>query len=328
MALTAGSYRVPQEFAGKDLRDIRKTSTMPWRTDVVAQMLGIPEYGTAFAPDQTVQFTPLPGREGSGEYAFIQKYFTPSGQVAGQTTTAPGDFQTGQRDRLAEFTGRLGEVPTELEAIRQSLGIPQAYETFGQAGQTARTLAQQIEDIPQLTEQAATGRDVTANQLQRMIAAKTLEAQPALTAAGRGLEASQAGLQNLLSQYQTRTQEIFTPLEIEAGMLGENIAQEYGLFKTQIQADLDRELAQLSRQTQLDIADIQRATQLAQAEQAIQQGSFTDLGDRIALINPVTGQEIQSFSKGLTPARGTSGSGSIAGDLSSLYQQWMGSQGG
>ena len=220
---------------------------------------------------------------------------------------------------MAEFTGRLQGVPASLEAVRQEMGIPQAFETFGQAGQLARGVSQTARDLPEAVQQALSGRGVSAGQITGRTASELKGLQPTIESAARGLESSQAGLENLLTEFSSKTQQVFTPFEIEAGMLGENIAQEFGLLKTNIQAELDRELAKLSRQTQLDLADIQKATRMAELEQATNEGSFADLGDRIALISPITGQEISSFSKGLTPARGTGGDN----NLENLFNQYF-----
>lgn len=295
MAASIGRFRVPEQFVGKSLSQLAQEGAQLGRADVLGGFLGI-DPSTPFQAGQSFNIGNIPGVDpsGSAELGFITQSFTPEAQAVQQE----------QRERLGEFTGRLQQVPTQLEAVRQSLGIPQAFETFGAAGQQARDIAGQLRNLPSVQRQATQGFDVSANQLARIIAEQTKQLQPAAETATRGLEASQAGLQNLLTEFASQTEQVFTPFQIEAGLLGDSIAQEFSVFKTQIAADLDKELAQLASQTQLSIADLNRASRLAEIEAASEQGEFRDLGDRLSLINPFTGQEIQSFSKGLAPIRG------------------------
>lgn len=289
-------YKVPETFSGKTLAQIGDERGFG-NLQGVSSLLGISN-AEPLTAGKTFEVAPPPGVDpaGSSEFQVLRNIF--------EAGLSPEErFQQEQRERLGEFTGRLGEVPDQLAAVRQALRLPEAFETFGQAGTQARELGYLVEDLPQSVQQALSGQGVTAGQIKGRTSAEIQNLQPALTAASRTLESSQAGLSNLLNQYQTETANIFTPLEIEAGLLGDNIAQEFGLFKQKIGADLQRELAQLQETGATDRANIERAIRLAEIEAASEQGEFRDLGDRIALINPFTGQEISSFDKGLAPKR-------------------------
>src|SRR3990167_2137673 len=227
----------------------------------------------------------------------------------GASTSAPASiqgFQEEERGRLAEFTGRLGKVPAELEAVRTAVGLPGAYATYGMAGETARKVAQGIQDIPGRVTEAAMGRDVSAWQLERMVAAKTLEAQPTLTEASRGLEAAGAGLQNIISQYGVEAANIFKPYEIEAGLLGDSMKSEFDLLKTQIDADLTREIENLRSKTSITTAELNRATELARVEQATKEGNVVDLGDRYGVFD-YYGNLLKEIRKGKLTTLGAGG---------------------
>lgn len=248
---------------------------------------------------QDILFKELTGQQGN--------WF--SNEQAAKQKAESDAFAAQQAAKVDEFRGRLQDIPTSLEAVRQEMGIPEAFQTFGELGEQARGVANVVRDLPQSVQQALAGQGVSAGQIAGRQSAELQALQPTIESVTRGLEAGGAGLQNLLQEFSSRTQATFAPFEIEAGVLGDQIAQEFSLFKTNIQANLDRELAYLSRQTELDLADIEKAIRLAEAEQAASEGVFRDLGDRIALINPFTGDEITSFTKGLSPTRGSSGSG-------------------
>ena len=103
-----------------------------------------------------------------------------------------------------------------------------------------------------------------------------------------------------MGTFETRSQGIFKPFDIEAGVLGDSVKNEFDLFKTTTQQNLDREIANLQQTGLSDRASLDRAQELALAEKAAAEGTFQDLGDRIALIDS-NGNEIQSFKKGLAP---------------------------
>ena len=306
------TYTVPDKYANKTIRDIHGDllnsglGTGFGSLGTISSFLGIPENQrlqagqtlTANIPDQYVGSS----SEWTGLNTAFQPYVKPSAPApVTAPVQTPQAFQQEERDRLGEFTDKLGGVDEQLESVRQALGIPQAYQTFSKAGDTARDIAARVEDLPGVLTESARGKDISANQLERMIASQIGELQPSLTGAARGLESSQAGLSNLLSQYGVETANIFTPLEIESGLLGQSISEEFGLFKTQITAALDRELEQMRQTGATDRANIERATRLAEIEQANDEGAFVDLGDRYALVTPFSGQELSSFSKGLAP---------------------------
>lgn len=172
-------YQVPESFVGQDLRGLRKTSDMPWRSDIVAQMLGIPEYGQAFSAGQNLQFNPLPGMENSAEEQWIKKYFgagvSPQQQqsqdfVQKQTdilnqakTESIGTLEKGRqplKERYQELIGaikgtaqqRVGEAETATAREYGKRGIPLTSGVYDTALQRARlpidtALAQSLGEI-------------------------------------------------------------------------------------------------------------------------------------------------------------------------------------
>jgi len=295
-------YKVPENLAGKTLDDLMKQ--YGGTTSVYGQFTGLPTNAPLTA-GQTFQLQDVPGTSftGSTEGQNIARLFQPGTSPEEQKAAT---FQEEERGRLGEFTGRLQKVPEELEAVRQAMGIPEAFQTFGAAGTAARGISGTIRDLPQAVQQALSGQGVTAGQLAGRTAAEIKGLQPAIESATRGLEASGAGLQNLLSEFGSRTQAAFTGLGLEAQMLGQNIGQEFDLFKQQISSDLDRELANLSRQTTLDVAQLNRATQLAQLEQTASNIDFVDLGDRIGIFD-FAGNLLRTEKKGKLGTLGDDG---------------------
>src|SRR3990167_6968840 len=132
---------VKPEQEGKTLRQLadEKGGYIP-RLDLIASQAGI----QGDAPLKAGQKLNLADPQ-SGEYGWASQIFeTPEGFASSQQKS----FQQEERDRLAEFTGRLQGVPASLEAVRQEMGIPQAFETFGQAGQLARGVSQTARGLP------------------------------------------------------------------------------------------------------------------------------------------------------------------------------------
>ena len=187
------------------------------------------------------------------------------------------------------------------------MGIPGAFASYGAAGDVARGVANKIFDVPDQVKSAVQGTGITASQLAAKIAGRQSEYAPELESATRGLETSQAGLSNLLADFQSRTQATFAPYEIEAGLLGENMAKEFDLYKSQIKNALDRELAIISEQGLMDRAQLDRATKLAELEQTANQIQFQDLGDRIGIYD-MNGNLLRTDAKGKLGGGGGGGS--------------------
>ncbi len=293
-------FTVPEEYSGKTINQLGGMGVFGGRGDLLAQALGIntttplqagKTYQYYYEGGQPSGFRPV--EPGSLHEQFLQKYagISPEEQQA-------KTFQEEQRARLGEYTGRLQQVPTELEAVRQAMGIPQAFETYGAAGQEARDIASRVSGVTPTQEAIAKQVGISAPRLQQRIAAKTAELAPGIESATAGLEAAGSGLENLLTEFSSRTQAAFAPYEIEANLLSASSAQEFDLFKTQMSNELSRELAQLSRQTTLDLNSLERAKQLAELEAKYEPISFQNLGTTLGIFqgaNLVGSQPITKF---------------------------------
>ncbi len=222
-----------------------------------------------------------------------------SRQQAQQSQQLLADQTAKNKEFLGRYTTGLGAATTALE---QELGLPQLREGAQAAGSAARGVAETVRSVAPTEQTVAKQVGISAPRLQQRIAAKTAELAPTLSAAQRGLEEANAAQQFAEGQFTTRMGTAMKPFEIEAGMLGEEVKSQFDLFKTNLTADLNRELEMLKEKGINDRATLDRAIKLAEAEKASRDGTFTDLGDRIALIDPITGREISSFSKGMAPA--------------------------
>lgn len=200
-----------------------------------------------------------------------------------------------QEAKQKAFLGKFGtEFPAALKGIEQELGLPGLRETAFTTGEILRK-------TPERQTQATRGFDVSQGQLERIIASDVAKFAPLAQTAIQQAQFGEAELGR-------RAERAIKPFEIEAGFLGENIKNQVQLFRDRVKGDLDTTLAKLQTQGQLSLQELKNAASLAQMEFSLDaardQGTFRDLGDRVALINPATGEEIQSFSKGLAPARG------------------------
>ena len=217
-----------------------------------------------------------------------------------RSVTTANDFKIQQQKnkvREDEFLGRVQGIPDALSALRTEIGIPQAEQTFIEAGQTVQNVSGQIRDIAPRQGIIAKQVGISAPRLAQRTAAETARLQPTVESASRGLESAQLGLSGLLGEFATSSQNIISPFEIESGFLGESIKNSVDIWKAQLSADLDRELENIKQTGLNDRASLDRANELAKSQLALTSGSFTDLGNRVALIDPTTGREVANSPK-------------------------------
>ena len=235
--------------------------------------------GSSRNPVQETEFRELLKKRGS-QFKLVDGKAT---QLTSQEIS--GKFAEGQRARSEDFLGRFRTGLTAAQqGISQELGLPGLRQATQGAGQTARQVSQQVRDIPGTQQTIAKQVGISAPRLAQRTAAQTAKLSPALETAQRGLQEATSAQQFGETEFGRRIGQFLQPFEIEAGMLGESVKQEFGLFKDSVKNDLDRELAELTSRTNLTIADIQNATRLAEIEKASQSGNFTDLGNRVALM--------------------------------------------
>ncbi len=251
--------------------------------------------------------------ERAGGFANVRRAFErgeferkPSGPqpIAGPSAADTAALVKEQRERSAEFLGRFTTgLPEAITGIETELGLPGLRETTQVAGRSARQVAGQVRDIPGTQRTIAKQVGISAPRLAMRTAAKTAELQPTLETAQRGLTEATAAQEFGEQAFATRLGQFITPFEVEAGLLGESVKEEFGLYKSSIKNALDLEVARLAGQTSISVAEINKATELAKLEQATLKGVLADLGDRAALINPFTKEEMASFTKGPAPAK-------------------------
>jgi len=214
-------------------------------------------------------------------------------------------FNLAQRGRESEFLTRFQTaIPEARTAIETELGLPGLRQSALTAGQTARDIQGQFEQIAPTQQTVAQQVGISAPRLQQRISSKTAELAPALSAASRGLAGTTEALALGQETYGQRMGETMLPFTTEAGMLSDSLAREMTGFTTQIQSELEVSLQKLRNQGALDVAEMQKLERLAQQEQDyLNQRQMVNLGNRQALINPITGQEISSYQQGLAPKR-------------------------
>jgi len=220
-------------------------------------------------------------------------------------------FTASQKAREDEFLNRFRtSIPEARTAIETELGLPGLRSDVLTAGETARNVQNQFGAIAPTQQTVAKQVGISAPRLQQRISSKTAELAPALSAASSGLSGANEALTSGLTTYGTRMGETMKPFETEATVLSESLAREFTGFTNQMKNELDITLEKLKQQGTLDLAEIQKATALAEKEQEYEnQRATLNLGNRQVIINPVTGQEISSYATGLAPVRGTLATG-------------------
>lgn len=292
-------FTVGANLAGQTLRDIRSKGNLAFRTDILAGFGGIDE-NTALREGQVFNIQD----QGSAEFQEASKLFQTSDQVQAGKQKAFGEAREAKNEA---FLKGVREIPTQLQAVREEIGIPGAFERVSTAGGELQTALEASRDLPGQERQAGREFGLTENQLAQIIAQKQKEAQPGLETKARASERAGFDLQNLLQAFQGRSEEIFNVAQIEQGVLGAENAELFANFRQQTTNDLNRELAQLSATTQLSISEANRLNELAKLEATLQTGTIINTGTQILLRNPVTGElissdDIKRFPKEKTPS--------------------------
>jgi hypothetical protein len=201
--------------------------------------------------------------------------------------------QAREQDFLTRFRTAIPEARTALES---ELGLPTLRSNVLTAGDTARNVQDQFGAIAPTQQTIAKQVGISAPRLQQRIASKSAELAPALSAASSSMEGANQALQSGLATYGTRMGETLKPYETEASVLSESLAREMTGFTTNLQSELETSLERIRQQGATDLAEIQKATRLAEMEQQyLNQRELVDLGGSKNLINPITGQTISTY---------------------------------
>ena len=198
------------------------------------------------------------------DYASAAEYLrtTPQGQQLRQQQLM--DKQKGEQSAfLGRYTTGLDSARTALNSELGLDGLRTATQT---AGQTARDVSRQVQDVAPTQQAIAKQVGISAPRLQSRIAAKTTEMAPALEAARRSLEDSTAAQAFGETQYTERLKEFTKPYELEASMLSESLAREFTGFTQQMSNELTLTLQKLQQGHELTMAEVQRANTLADQE--------------------------------------------------------------
>lgn len=212
-----------------------------------------------------------------------------------------GVFETKQRGEEEQFINKFKtEYPTILTGIEGELGLPALRET-------AFTSTQAYKDLPEAIRVASQGRDVSANQLARMTSAQQAERLPEINDLLASLQFGE-------EEFGRRAQRELVPLQEEAKIMTDRWAREASGFDSDADNNLNYLIRKMNTGAQLTMAEMAKATKLAELEsQKIQLQntvSTVDLGNRVALID-YTGKEVGSLPIGLAPTRGAGGTSSL-----------------
>lgn len=226
----------------------------------------------------------------------------------------------GQEAKTQAFLGRYTTgIAGAREAISTELGLPELRETTQVAGQAARGVSRQVQDIPGTQRTIAKQVGISAPRLTQRIAAETAELQPAAETARRGLEEALAGQQFGETEYTRRLQEFTQPFQLEASFLSEGLAREFSGFTQQMQNELELTMQKIANRQALTLAEITRATQLAESET-----EFTRQKELIGLQSQTDISQQQRFKElGLGTYYQKPGTAAGAIDYQSLLEQFL-----
>lgn len=215
-------------------------------------------------------------------------------------------FNEKLRSEESAFLNRFRtDFPNILTGIEEELGLPSLR-------QSAFTVGQDIQNIPEAVKQAVQGKDVSATQQARIEAAQRGERLPEFNNLLSALQFAE-------DEFGRRADRELVPFETEIGFMKDRFAREASGFSEDAQSRLNILLAQIqeeganfrtmtAEQGDNFRAKLGQAAKLAELEENKRQFessvSTVDLGDRIQLIDP-SGNVIREEKK----ARLSSGSG-------------------
>ena len=251
----------------------------------------IPDYA-AIARQQAADRTKLLAENEAKQNAFLGKY---------------SDFLRGQ-EGMGAMSQRIG----------QEIGLPNIKST-------AEGLTQTYSQMPYTTTAATRGFDVNENQRQRIIAQKQAELAPALQSAQSAYSSALGTLGTMMGYEQADQAKALKPLELEASMMNDRIAQEISGFDTSSKNELDAIMTQWQQGYQVTKDQMDRATALAEREQNYnlqkmqldEQARYKTISGGGSIYDTRTGKIIET-----APKVSVSGGGNKGGNLGSYYTEW------
>ena len=204
-----------------------------------------------------------------------------------QTAARNALNQQSREEEQAFLTRFRTDYPNIISGVEGSLGLPGLRETAFQSTQAFKALPEDIAT-------ASLGKDVSANQLRRMTSSRQSETLPELNdlLAFVQFQEEEAGRQS---------ERALVPYQTEVDFLKDRFARESTGFGQDAQRELDLAITKIQSGTQLSIAEMNRATQLAQMEADKEQYKSTfdtvDLGNRVAIVD-LNGNVLRYENKG------------------------------
>ena len=230
-------------------------------------------------------------------------------QAISQQKQQTEQFNLAQRARESDFLTRFKtSIPEARTAIESELGLPGLRTNALQAGETARNVQGQFGAIAPTQQTIAKQVGISAPRLQQRISSKTAELAPALSAAASGLSGANDALALGTQTYGTRMGETLKPLETEAGMLSDSLAREFTGFTQNLQSELSMSLERIKQTGARDVAEIQKATKLAEMEQ--------DYLNKRELVKLGTNEDIRKYTA-------TEGRDIVPEDINQYYKQTL-----
>lgn len=280
------SFKAPDTVAGKTIADLFGA----------IDPKGVNEgwYSRALGIDNAAQLTPgqllRVNDQGDTEYQTRGGYKNIVSALGAPMDSGQAllDQQAGKtQDFLNRYKTGLNDTRSALEA---ELGLPQLRQASLTAGQTARDVSQQVQNIAPTQQTIAKQVGISAPHLAARTAAETVKLTPSLQAAQKALEDATANQQFGETQYTQRLNDFIQPFTLEASFLSDALAREFTGFTQENQNELSLTLQKMQNQQALSLAEINKANTLAQQEQdylnqlrLMQAKAGTDVSSQVSL---------------------------------------------
>lgn len=183
--------------------------------------------------------------------SIFSNYRTGSQNLLGSQDRQVGDYLSGYAGAIKGQES----VPAMYARIGTELGLPNLMRNANQINET-------LAAIPETYGAATRGFDVNANQLARIIGAKTAALEPAARRATNAAQTASGQVAQLMGLTQQQQQKELLPYEYERDFLRDRIARETSLFTTANEQELRALDQKVSLGVQLTEAEKQRKQQL------------------------------------------------------------------
>lgn len=260
----ATTYYLPEQYGGKSLNQLTK-ELGSGNPEVLGQYLGV-DRNTKLSAGQQFTFNTPNGinPSGSGEYQFLNQYFTPYDIYQKQQSDAFSAKQKADEDAfMSALNAKVGGQESLTDAsgrIGGELGLPGLR-------QSAQNLVSTLKNIPQTQETISKQVGISAPNLQKRIASEQGKIAPRAQEAVTQQQNAESELgQRLGYLVADQAKELEPFYRAQLPLLQDRLAREQTNYSQDKQNELTMILEKLNQGFQATQNELTRANQLATAE--------------------------------------------------------------